>query len=82
MYSVQCSAQICILTVNFVADYKQLTICTVYSVQLSPNPVHESTLLTYPPESELQLFKDLGGGKEERCISFADFCYASTATVS
>ena len=40
------------------------------------------TKLTYPPESELQLFKDLGGGKEERCISFADFCYASTATVS
>ena len=40
------------------------------------------TKLTYPPESELPLFKDLGGGKEERCISFADFCYASTATVS
>jgi hypothetical protein len=38
--------------------------------------------LTYPPESELPLFIDLGGGKEERCISFVDFCYASTATVS
>ena len=40
------------------------------------------TKLTYPPESELPLFKDFGGGKEESCISFADFCYASAATVS
>jgi hypothetical protein len=40
------------------------------------------TKLTYSPESELPLFKDLGGGKEEGCISLADFCYASTATVS
>ena len=31
------------------------------------------TKLTYSPESELPLFKDLGGGKEERCISLRTF---------
>ena len=40
------------------------------------------TKLTYPSETEIPLINDLGGGKQERCISFADFCYASTATVS
>ena len=31
-------------------------------------------------ESDVPLLKDLGGGKVERCISFAAFGYASTAT--
>ena len=32
------------MAISCTVEYKQLTICTVYSGQLGPNPVHETNL--------------------------------------
>ena len=36
------------MVISCTVEYKQLTICTVYSGQLGPNPVHEQEMESFP----------------------------------